>query len=198
MAESCKYYYDDGGIFSSRSTCLVSGEKQIISSDFFYKYCKRDYNMRDCPLYKKYGPYLSSGCFITTVVCDILGNDDSCQLLNNFRCFRDNILHSDKKYSEILQDYDNIGPMIADAIFHDKDRDIMAKGIYDNGLIPISKLIEDKKYDLACEKYYVLTLLLIKYYGLKHEYNNGKDSGIYEKDFSLANSGHGRKLIREF
>ena len=190
---SCPYYSFKDGLLFGDYWCDV--KDMSVSSSQYSSYCK-GYNYSNCAVYKTKNS--SSGCFITTVVCDILGNDDSCQLLNNFRCFRDNILHSDKKYSEILQDYDNIGPMIADAIFNDKDRDIMAKGIYDNGLIPISKLIEDKKYDLACEKYYVLTLLLIKYYGLKHEYNNGKDSGIYEKDFSLANSGHGRKLIREF
>ena len=41
-----------------------------------------------------------------------------------------------------------------------------------------------------------MTLLLINYYGLKHVYNLGKDSGEYYKNFEVVTSGHGKKLVR--
>ena len=196
MDNSCRYYVYEAGLFTGGNYCNVSGRKERISEDYYNRYCRHDYNMRDCPLHKKYGPYMSpSTCFITTVVHDILGKKDDDKLLNNLIRFRDNILQKDKKYAELLQDYDNIGPIIADCIWCDKDAEQMANGIYDIALVPISQMIENKEYDKACEKYYLLTLSLINYYGLKHKYNHDKDLGLYENDFDINKSGHGGKRL---
>ena len=43
----------------------------------------------------------TSGCYITTIVCDVLGLDDDCSLLNNLRSFRDNILQKDAKFTPL-------------------------------------------------------------------------------------------------
>ena len=191
---SCPYYsFKSGLLFGGDYFCDV--KKISVDSSQYNTYC-RGYNYSNCVIYKsKNGS--SSGCFITTVVRDILGKEDNDVLLNNFRCFRDNILHCDEKYNELLQDYDNIGPRIADAIWTDKDAVKMANGIYNISLLPINEMIKNKEYDKACEKYYLLTLSLINYYGLKHDYNFDKDNGLYEKDFDVKVSGHGRRLIKE-
>ncbi len=189
---SCPYYSFKDGLIGGDYWCDVKN-KSVPSSQYSL-YC-RGYNYSNCVIYKsKNGS--SSGCFITTVVRDILGKKDDDKLLNNLRGFRDNILQKDKKYAEILQDYDNIGPRIADCLWCDKDAKQMAKGIYNTALVPINQMIINKEYDKACEKYYLLTLSLINYYGLKHDYNHDKDSGLYEKDFDIKKSGHGRKLVK--
>lgn len=189
---SCPYYtFKDGLLFGGDYWCMVNDHS--VDQNVYKVYCK-DYNYSSCVVYRKENPV--SGCFITTVVCNILHKDDNEELLNNFRSFRDNVLQKNEKYFEYLQDYDNIGPVIADRLYKDKDREKMAKGLYDIALVKINNLIKDKKYDEACEKYHIMTLSLINYYGLKHVYNLGKDSGEYSRDFNAETAGHGRKLVR--
>lgn len=186
---SCTYYKWNGGIFGdywcTKNDCRVD-------SDTYYKYC-RDYNYDECPIYKKSE---SSGCFITTVACQILGLDDKAPLLNNFRNFRDNILQKDKKYEETLKEYDVIGPKIACCLMHDNDRQEMAQGLYQNILLPVNELINQQEYDKAVEAYYIMTLSLVNYYGLKHEYNDAKDNNYGYKEFNQQTAGHGLKKVK--
>ena len=190
---SCPYYsFKDGLLFGGDYWCAV--KNSAVCTSQYDTYCK-GYNYNNCAINKSKNP--SSGCFVTTVVHDILGKKDDCEILNNFRNFRDTVLQSDKKYYEILQEYDGIGPKIADALFLDKDAKKMAQGIYDIALVPINELILDKEYDKACEKYYLLTLSLINYYGLKHDYNDDKDNDLYSREFDVKLSGHGRKYVKK-
>ena len=200
MANTCQYYNYDSGFFGMGNTCSVSGEKKAISENYYRSYCCNDYNMSCCPIYKQYGPYVSSGCFITTVTCEILGNPDDSQVMNDLRRFRDEVLQKDEKYYEILKEYDVVGPELADCIRNDKDREMMAKGLYENALLPIRKLILNNEYDKAVEKYYIMTLMLVSYYGLKHEYNSAKDQDYGCQEFHPDMAGHGKpdshKLVK--
>ena len=189
---SCPYYtFKSGLLFGGDYWCMV--HDRSVDQSVYSNYCK-DYNYSECSIYKSKNP--SSGCFITTVVCEILHKEDNCDLLNDLRSFRDNVLQKDEKYSEYLQDYDNIGPVIASKLRKDNNREDIASTIYTKALLPINDLLKNKEYDKACEKYYIMTLLLINYYNLKHVYNLGKDSGNYAVDFELETAGHGRKLIK--
>lgn len=192
---SCPFYEFRSTLFGGDYYCIK--KEEYMNSDIYYKYC-RDYSYSDCPIYKH---QTSSGCFITTVVCDILGKSDNYELLNRFRYFRDNTLQKDVKYSELLKIYDTVGQFVADDIYNDEDRYNNAKCIYEYGIKPIDKLIEQKKYDEACERYYVMTLGLVNYYGLKHAYNRFSDDnfGYDQGEFDIKNSGHGkvRKLLKE-
>lgn len=178
---SCTYYrYNDEGLFGDY-WCDKKNDR--VDSDTYYKYC-RNYDYSACPIYKQSE---SSGCFITTVACWILGKSDNDDVLNNLRFLRDKVLKSNPKYYYLLKDYDKIGPKIADAILHDKDRVIMANTIYNKTLVPVSKMISDKKYDQAICNYEFMTNLLVNYYGLEDLYDKSDD-----KDFDLSTSGHGR------
>ena len=73
----------------------------------------------------------------------------------------------------------------------------MALGLYQNVLVPVANLISEKEYDKAVEKYYVMTLMLVNYYGLKHDYNDIKDDDYGYQSFDPSVSGHGRKLERK-
>ena len=97
---------------------------------------------------------------------------------------------------EILDDYDFIGSKLANCIRNDDDKEIMAKGLYENALVPIANLVNEREYDKAVEVYYIMTLMLINYYKKKHEYNEMKDKG-YELDHSCPKlDGHGRRLVK--
>ena len=145
MADTCRFYSYESGFFSGGNTCSVTGRKENITESYYRSYCYADYNRTDCPLYKKYGPYESSGCFITTVTCEILGKQDNAPIMNHLRCFRDNVLQNDSKYYDILKEYDVIGPKLADCIRNDKDKEEMALGLYQNVLLPVADLISEKE-----------------------------------------------------
>ena len=188
---ACTYYTFKSSLFGGDYWC--DKKKCAVNEDIYYKYC-RDYNYDECSIYKQGS---GSGCFITTVTCEILGNQDNAPIMNNLRCFRDNVLQNDSKYYDILKEYDVIGPKLADCIRNDKDKEKMALGLYQNVLVPVANLISEKEYDKAVEKYYVMTLMLVNYYGLKHDYNDIKDDDYGYQSFDPSVSGHGRKLERK-
>lgn len=98
-------------MFGGDYTCIIEGsswdKRKALDSDHYRRYCRSDYDFKDCPIYKSH--YGSSGsCFITTVLCNVLGLSDNHETLNTLRNFRDNILQKDGCYKEILQVYDSI------------------------------------------------------------------------------------------
>lgn len=188
----CTYYSFKSNLFGGDYWCDKKNVR--VDNDTYYKYC-RGYSYGECPIYRQSN---SSGCFITTVVCDILGKKDDDKILNNLRSFRDNILQQDSEYYNILKDYDNIGPVLADAMENDKDKVKMATFLFNTVIMPINSLIENKQYEQACEKYYLMTLALINYYGLKHEYNNDKDNDYGYLEFNPKTAGHGRVRVKDF
>ena len=188
---SCSYYQFNGGIFSGDYWCNKINQR--VAEAEYYKYC-RDYNYDECPIYRKEE---SSGCFITTVCCQILGLNDQDKLLDDFRNFRDNVLQKNEKYYDTLKEYDVIGPIIANKILQDKDQKEMASGLYQNALKNIHHSIMQKDYDKAVEKYYIMTLMLIQYYHLKHSYNQIKKENYHYEDFVPTLAGHGRKRTKK-
>lgn len=188
---ACTFYEFKVGLFGGDYYCNKKG--CVVNSDIYYQYC-RNYDYRDCPIYKQ---QTSSGCFITTVACQILGLKDNNPILNNLRYFRDHVLQEKEQYYDILKEYDVIGPIVANALMNDKDRQEMAQGLYQYAILPISKLIDQKEYDKAVENYYLMTLMLVNYYGLKHEYNNIKDRDYDYLEFNPTIAGHGRKRVKE-
>jgi len=190
---SCTFYDYKSGLFSGDYWCKKKDCR--VDEDTYYKYC-RGYNYDACPIFKERES--SSPCFITTVTCQILGKNDNDPLLNRFRSFRDNVLQKDKKYGDTLKEYDVIGPQIADCLINDKDRAKLAKGIFETVLLPVDILIQQQKYEEAVEKYYIMTLSLVNYYGLKHEYNQikEKDYGYQQGEFVPNLAGHGYKRVR--
>lgn len=137
----------------------------------------------------------SGGCFITTVTCEILDKKDDDVVMNGLRKFRDEVLQKDEKYAEILQNYDVVGPIIANKLKEDKDREKIAETVYTHVLSPIAGLVESGEEEKAVEAYYQMTLLFINYYGLKTPYNYiaEHDFGFKEGEFDQKTAGHGKK-----
>ena len=166
---SCSYYKFSSSLFGGDYWCAKNDCR--VDEETYRKYC-RDYNYSSCPIFRKVD---SSGCFITTIVCDILKKPDDDKVMKNLRYFRDNVLSQNSNNDDILKVYDNIGPVIADKLIKDNDRTKMADGLYNNALVLISEQIEKKDYTKAINNYMVMTLMLINYYGLKSAYAKSSD-----------------------
>ena len=113
-----------------------------------------------CGYYKKYYPGGDSacsnfkdgnrdsnggGCYITTVMVDILGYEDHCTYLEQLRNFRDSFMKSNTNCKDLLNEYDSIGPIISEKIQKDSERKVISKYLFENY---INKSIEAlKKHD---------------------------------------------------
>ena len=192
MADTCEYYYYDGGFFGTGNTCSVSGETKKIGSNYYDKYCCNDYNMRNCPKYKKYGPYISGGCFITTIVCNTLGMEDNVSYLETLRSFRNNILQKNDEYKDILATYDVVGPIISCNLVHDRDRLQICKNLFYLGILNVCKFLENGEQDKAIELYTDMTNLLIQGYGITETYDCD-----YLNNMDMSKAGHGKRLVHK-
>ncbi len=128
-------------------------------------------------------------CYVTTIVCNMLGYSDNCEVLETLRDYRDNFLQERKEYLYLLHDYDIIGPSIARCIEENNDLDI-AKEVYNKKLIPICNMIKNKQYLNAAINYENMTYSLINYYGLK-------DVDSFVSDYDYTKGGHGKLYIKK-
>lgn len=108
----------------------------------------------------------------TTIACNVLGKDLNDEVLNGIKSLRDDYLEKDEKYNEVLKMYDIIGPTIALAIEKDENKEEKAEEYYNKILLPISKLVQNKKYDIALDHYSYFTRILINKYGLNELYES--------------------------
>ncbi|MEE3344191.1 MAG: hypothetical protein VZS44_08895 [Bacilli bacterium] len=202
---ACRFYYFGGG----NHKCSKSGQYgRILTNSEYSSYCKNGWNR--CDIYKdRYhttnrntnnpnNQNTGSGCFVTTIVCQILGKNDNDIILQKLRWFRDNILQNNEgKYDDILKNYDTIGPIISNKIVNDKNREQKAQNIY-KVLTKIYRTIEETNYDKACELYYLLIQSLIEEYNLTALYNSILEINYgYEKgEYKREQAGHGKRKIR--
>ena len=167
--------------------------EHTVPYETYDRYCT-SYSYSDCPNYKY--EKSSSGCYITTVTCDVLGLEDKNIYLQTLRKFRKNYLQKIPKGLEILEAYDFVGPIIAERIMNDENKKQLAMHLLRDYIHPIAQNISmqfDGNYDFAINSYAQMTKELIKRYNLEtlalkipreNEYNFTEDYSEY---------GHGRK-----
>lgn len=130
----------------------------------------------------------SSSCYITTIICKVLGFQDDCKILNDLRSFRDNIMQKSIEYKDILQEYDTIGPDIAYFIEKEyeetKDREPWIQ-FYNHYLVTTSNLIRSQEYNQAVSCYKNMVLSLKEYFGI----NNEDKKEVTDYDYTQG--GHG-------
>ena len=145
-----------------------------------------------CSHYVKGGMADSSGssCYITTIVCDLMGFSDDCGELNILRGFRDNIMQKNNNYAQLLYQYDTVGPKIAgclEAQFknNSEEPDEMIVGLFNFYIQPTVWLIENKQYDAAVNRYTELTTSLMEYYGIR-------ELPEIDPNYDYTQGGHGK------
>lgn len=111
-------------------------------------------------------PSLDPPCYLTTIVCEVLGYSDDCQILNILRKFREEILKKDIKYHDLLCEYDIVGPVIAQSIRKCLNPDIFSRFLLETYIIPTVECIENGKYELAVNIYKYMVEELKKLIGI--------------------------------
>ena len=136
----------------------------------------------------------STGCYITTVMCGVLGYSDQCFVLNEMRNFRNEVMQKDPRYFDMLLEYDIVGPIIAKDI-EDEYKTTQDKNMWTNFyklfLSETANLVASKKYDEAVQKYQKMMESLKDYFGIRDI-----DLTCYRQGYDMKNGGHGRfKMI---
>lgn len=145
--------------------------------------------------YRYSNDHTSSGCYLTTILCNILGMDDNNLYLETMRNFRKNILQNNQKYKYILVQYDIIVPKIAQCLNNDPLKEKIAQNYFNKYIVPITKLINENQHEMAINIYMYMTNQLNSLYNL----NNISISTEEINNADIKESGHGiyktKKLI---
>lgn len=110
-------------------------------------------------------PY-SSGCYLTTAMCNILGFDDDCKYLNILRSFRDDYMKFDPVCLPLLMEYDMLGPLVSKHLNNDVNNKQIANIMLNKYIIPACVCISAHDYEQAIEIYTSMTKSLIGYYNI--------------------------------
>ena len=144
------------------------------------EYCKY-YPKGDkaCGRFERRSDYSSSGCFLTTAICDIFGCEDNCFCLETLRKFRDNYLVKNSKFYPLLAEYEVVGPKISDKLHSDYKREEVASYYYENYLYDIiTDFVPNGKSDVAINSYVNMTNDLKRMYGITNEVSNDDVNNI--------------------
>lgn len=96
----------------------------------------------------------SSGCFITTAVCDYLGKPDDCQELMDFRRFRDNWLRHQPGGEELVREYYETAPVLVRRMHASDAYAEICTEIWRDYLLPCQKMIHEDRLE-DCRDHYV-------------------------------------------
>jgi len=141
------------------------------------RYCteKREYynpNDRACSKMRydeKRKPIKTSGCYLTTMISNILGFPDNGYALQTLRNFRDGYMAKHPETYPILIEYDIIGPQIAEELRKDPINMYVARMYYNTSIIPIVEHIKHEEYGIAILKYQDMTNRLKNFYHIDEQ-----------------------------
>lgn len=190
---ACTYLGDDCDSYG-KYYCEKKGEDHYATDGKCYSFCEaysRSNSTRQNMYDNSYGHQGSGGCYLTTIMCKILGYEDNNYYLNTLRRFRDNTMKENPEYVPLLVTYDIVGPTIAYELFHDKNREIIAKAFFDRYITKAVTAIEEDKEKEAINIYRSMTETLAEQYVIK---THTIDISNYQYDKETLGHARVRKL----
>lgn len=187
-------YMGESSDYSGRYYCDRKGEYRYACDARCYNFCeaysRSNYSREN--MYKNSASHTSGGgCYITTIMCEILGYADDNYYLQTLRNFRDNVMKTNIKYIPLLLTYDIIGPMIAEKLSEDSEKQAIAQVFFNKYIIPAVNAINEQKYDTATNTYVAMTNALAEKYNIN---TNIIMPTLCEEDYPLL--GHGKRRVR--
>ena len=176
--------------------CEKKWENHLATDPECDRFCKaynRDYNsIQNAYIYSN-NHSSSSGCYLTTMLCNILKMPDDNIYLETMRKFRNNILQKEDKYKSILVEYDIVGPKIATALSNDPQKELIAEKCFNTYIPTIIYNINNKNYDNAIFFYKTMTNFLKSFYGL----GTINVTTLELENIDIKESGHGIYKIKK-
>ena len=180
-----EYNYNDG-----RFWCETKLEWHYANESECWRYCtaySRSHSVSKS--YKEHSENCqsnSSGCYLTTITCEIMGLKDDNYYLQTLRKFRKNVLQKDQKYKELLVEYDIVGPIIANKLKQELNKDMIALNLLKLGISKtVYHILNDDNLS-AIKTYSTMTELLIQGYNI-----NLKPTDEQIENADINQAGHG-------
>ena len=186
---SCTYMGENAD-YNGEYYCERKGERRKACDPKCYNWCeayRRSTGARE-NMYENSRSHSSSGCYLTTVMCNILGYPDDNYYLNTLRRFRDTVLKTDPKYFYLLLMYDVAGPVIALNLSEDENREQIAKFMFNNYITKAVTAIEENKNNEATNIYVAMTQSLARKYDVDTKYF----TAINPEEIDVTTLGHGK------
>lgn len=190
---ACTYLGENADSYG-KYYCDRKGERHYACDPKCYNFCEaysRSNSARE-NMYDNSSSHSSSGCYLTTVMCHILGYPDDNYYLQTLRTFRDTTLKQDIKYYPLLLTYDIVGPKISENLYNDEFRETIAKRLFNCYITKAIDAIEHNDTTTAVNIYVAMTHSLARRYNIA--------TNIIIPDYSTINKkllGHGRTRIRK-
>ena len=126
------------------------------------KWCDYDrkYRRKDQPIYGCRGFVWANRWYIVSAICKRLGLSDEYECVSLLHNFRVNVLEKNDKYNEVLEEYDTVGPFIAQMLLTDEDSKELCERLLQVYLVKVLDLIKTEKYDEALNRYVEMVNLL--------------------------------------
>lgn len=131
--------------------------------------------------------YGNSGCYLTTIMCKLLGYDDDNYYLNKLRSFRDNVMQTNPNYIPLLLTYDVVGPVISERLANDPEGKTIANTFFNNYISKAVIAINEKEYQSAINIYTAMTKALAEKYNIIIPVME-----VRSQDINPTTLGHGR------
>lgn len=196
ICAECTYLDISSGDTYGKFYCEKKWERHLATDTECGNFCKaynRDNSsIRNAIEYSN--SHTSGGCYLTTMICNILGLPDNNSYLNTIRNFRNNTLQKDIRYKSLLVEYDIIGPKIAKALENDPMKISIARAMFSKYIEKIIIFINIGKLNDAITNYIEMTNSLKYLYKLENE--NITQLKIENAD--INKSGHGKYKVKEF
>ena len=148
--------------------CTRKGEWRKASDPKCYSFCeaysRSNYSREN--MYYNSRSHQSSGCYLTTAMCNILGYQDDNYYLNTLRTFRDETLKKNHKYLHLLLMYDAFGPLIATNLKNDPNNKDIATHLFNGYITKAVTAIENEKVEEAVNIYIAMTYTLAERYNI--------------------------------
>lgn len=184
-------YLSERGDYRGKFWCERKGEDHYATDSKCYSFCEAysRSNSSRANMYDFSRGHQSSGCYITTIACKLLGYKDNNYYLNTLRNFRDNVMQKNPKYICHLMTYDAIGPVIAKKLEEDKNGKEIATAMFNRYITRSVSAIEEEKYNDAINIYVAMTNALTEIYNI--------DTNIIMPDVNrveIKSLGHGKGI----
>lgn len=148
---------------------------------------------------KENGGYTPSGCYLSTIIVNVLGYSDNCNLLQILRNFREKVLKVVPEYLDLLFEYDTIGPIISEKIANYENRMDLCLSITNDYIIPYSTLISKGEYIEAISLYRKMLNALKSFFKIEADFQMPSQEEISKIDYETLGKGRIRapKLVTD-
>ena len=134
-----------------------------------------------------YRPGKSTWWYIATFITDVLGTDVCENYFITIAKFRDQVLEKNIiKYGAFLVEYDMYGRLLANSLYQDEQKELIAKELLFNYIIPTCLLLNQEKYDEALGIYIEMFEKLKELYNITtiQEYDFANTTGLTNEQIS--------------